>query len=244
MRDVNKLTFIEHLTELRRRLFIILVAVLLCSCICYRYIHPIVEKVIDLVEDKVQFIYISPPELFLAYIKISLVAGIVLSSPIIFYEIWVFIKPGLEKKERRYVFISLFGGAFFFVLGVVFCFKIVLPVILYFFVNLRMEEIQPMMSVGNYMSFISTTLLSFGIIFEMPMIVLILSRLGLVTSDFLKKNRKYIIFIIFVVAAIITPPDVISQLLLACPMLILYEVSILFARIIERKWKKQVVQVN
>lgn len=236
--DVNKLTLIEHLTEMRKRLFIIAVVVLISTCMCYVYIQPIIKDVIEPAGNKLNFIYVSPPELFLAYIKLSLVAGITISSPITFFQIWVFIRPGLEKKEKRCILASLFGGTFFFVLGVVFAFKIVLPIVLEFFVKLRIEQIQPMISFGNYISFISTTLLSFGIIFEMPMLVLILSRFGLITSDFLKKNKKYIIFMTFIVAALMTPPDVVSQLLLAGPMIVLFEISIFVAKITERKIKE------
>lgn len=242
MKDINNLTFIEHLSELRKRLFIIIIVVLVLAGISYVYIQPIVENIIRIAGNNIDFIYISPSELFLVYIKVSLVAGIVVSSPIIFYEIWVFLKPGLEKKERRYMLASLFGGAFFFILGVIFCYTVVLPMVLKFFLSLTMEGIQPMISIGNYISFIATTLLSFGIVFEMPILVLILSKFGLITSEFLKNNRKYIILIIFIVAAILTPPDVISQLLLAAPMLILYELSIFIAKISEKSKNKVIVE--
>lgn len=242
MKDVNSLTFIEHLSELRKRLFFIIIVVLVLAGISYVYIQPIVENIITIAGNNIDFIYISPSELFLVYIKISLVAGIVVSSPIIFYEIWRFLKPGLEKKERRYMLASLLGGTFFFILGVIFCYTVVLPMVLKFFLSLTMEGIQPMISIGNYISFIATTLLSFGIVFEMPILVLILSKFGLITSEFLKNNRKYIILIIFIVAAILTPPDVISQLLLAAPMLILYELSIFIAKISEKSKNKVIVE--
>lgn len=243
--DTNKKQpFLSHLAELRKRLFIIFFAVLTATCISYYFVQMIIEDVLGLAGGKIDFIYISPPELFLAYIKLSLVAGIAVAFPVIAYQIYGFLRPGLEKKERRYVLISIVGGTAFFIAGVVFSYLVVLPMVLSFFINMRINAVEPVMSVGSYIGFISTSLLSFGLVFEMPMLVLLLSQFGLVTSEFLQKNTKYIVFGIVVVAAIITPPDVISQILLVGPMLVLFEISVLLAKLTERGRKKRMAQVS
>lgn len=244
METNKKQPFLSHLAELRKRLFIIFFAVLTATCVSYYFVQMLIEDVLSLAGGKIDFIYISPPELFLAYIKLALVAGIAVSFPVIAYQIYGFLRPGLEKRERRYVLISIVGGTLFFVAGVVFSYIVVLPMVLSFFINMRVETVEPVMSVGNYIGFISTSLLSFGLVFEMPMLVLLLSQFGLVTSEFLQKNTKYIVFGIVVVAAIITPPDVISQILLVGPMLVLFEISVLLAKLTERGRKKRMAQVS
>jgi len=242
--DVNKLPFLDHLAELRKRLFLILAVVLVATTISYVYVQPIMENIISLAGEKVDFIYISPPELFLAYIKLSIVAGVTITFPLLAYQIYSFIRPGLEKRERRVVIISLLGGTVFFILGILFSYNVVLPIVLKFFLDLRIGTIEPVISVGNYISFVSTSLLSFGIVFEMPMLIMLLSRFGIVSSSFLQKNTKHIIFGIVVVAAFLTPPDVVSQALLAGPMIILYEISILLAKLVERNKNKDIAQVD
>ncbi|QSX09127.1 twin-arginine translocase subunit TatC [Alkalibacter rhizosphaerae] len=242
MDTTKKQPFLNHLAELRKRLFIVFLVVVTATGVGYFFVQHLIGDVIGLAGGKIDFIYISPPELFLAYVKLSLVAGITVSFPIIAYQIYAFLRPGLEKRERRYVLVSILGGSFFFAAGVVFSYIVVLPMVLSFFINMRMESIDPVMSVGSYIGFISTSLLSFGLVFEMPMLVLLLSRFGLVTSAFLQKNTKYILFGIVVVAAIITPPDVISQVLLVGPMLVLFEFSVFLAKLTERSKRKRMAQ--
>lgn len=243
--DTNKKQpFLNHLGELRQRLVIIFLVVLVTTCVSYYFVQLMIQDVIGLAGGKIEFIYISPPELFLAYIKLAVVAGITVAFPVIAYQVYGFLRPGLEKRERGVVLFSLLGGSFFFAIGVVFSYIVVLPMVLRFFINMRIEAIEPVMSVGSYIGFVSSSLLSFGLVFEMPMLVLLLSRFGLVTSAFLQKNTKYIILGIVIVAAIITPPDVISQILLAGPMLVLFEVSILLAKLTERGKKKRMASVG
>jgi sec-independent protein translocase protein TatC len=230
----KNLTLVGHLAELRKRLVIAAVAFLAASCVSYTYIQPLVKNALKPALN-LEFIYVAPPELLLAYIKLSLIAGGVVASPVILWQIWAFVKPGLKKEEKRYIICSLFGGTIFLVLGVVFAYKIILPFTMTFFAGLSTQDIKPMISFGSYVDFITTILLCFGLVFEMPIVIILLTKFGIVKVDFLTKNRKYIVLIIIVLAAIITPPDIISQILLAAPMLILFEFSVIVSKVTERK---------
>ncbi|GAA0725644.1 twin-arginine translocase subunit TatC [Clostridium malenominatum] len=230
----NKLTLIEHLSELRKRLFIIILSLIITSSGSYYYVEKLVKELVKYT-NYLDFVYLTPSELFLTYIKISLVMGIVISSPILLRQIWLFLKPGLTKRERRYITLSLLGGVLFFAAGVIFAYLLVIPVTIKFFTGFTLEGITPTISFRSYVDFICSLLLAFGLVFEMPILSVLLTKFGLINSIMLRKNRKMVILVIFVVAAIITPPDVISQLLLAMPMMILFEISIWLSKIVGRK---------
>lgn len=170
--------------------------------------------------------YITPSELFLVYVKLSITCGIIVSSPITLIQIWLFISKGLKIKEKIYIIGSLIIGIMFFVLGVVFCYVIVLPITINFFVKIAVPGINPMISVNSFVSFISTMIICFGVVFEMPVVIFLLSLIGIVKPETLIKKQPLIIIAIFVFAAFITPPDMISQLFLAIPMVLLFELSI------------------
>ena len=176
--------------------------------------------------------------MFLSYIKLSVIIGAAISAPIILLQLWVVVKPGLKKQEKKYILVSLIGGSLLFFLGVIFCYRVVIPFTLEFFSKMNIDEIKATISFDSYLSFITSMLLSFGIVFELPVIMLLLSYFGILKSAFLKKNGKYAILIIFVVAAIITPPDVVSQVLIAVPMVLLYQLGYFFTKLIERKRNK------
>nr|WP_207726866.1 twin-arginine translocase subunit TatC [Anaerosolibacter carboniphilus] len=229
---------IEHLAELRKRLFIILAVAIGTSSICFFYVDRVVQDILKPAK-QLDFVYLSPPELFLAYVKISLIAGIIISSPISFYQIWLFIKPGLEKTEKRFILASLFTGAFFFIAGTTFAYKIILPITIEFFAKLKIEDIEPMISFGSYIGFISSILLSFGLVFEMPMLIALLTRFKLISAPTLRRNRKVVILLVFIVAAILTPPDVVSQILLAGPMVLLFELSILISSFLGKENRQE-----
>lgn len=232
----KKLTLIQHLAELRKRLFVILLIAIVSSFISYFYVDRLITEVLKLAQ-RMNLVYLTPPELFIACIKISLVTGLIVSSPLIFYQIWLFIKPGLMLEEKKYILISLYAGVFFFILGITFAYKVILPVTINFFIGFEVEGIKPMISFGNYIGFISSILFSFGLVFEMPMIVVTLTKFKLISPEILKKNRKMVVLVIFVVAAILTPPDIISQVLLAMPMLLLFELSIFLSSLIKKREK-------
>ncbi len=240
MRKLEELLLspIEHLTELRKRLIIIAVVILIGASVSFAYMDIIIELLLDPVQE-LDFIYLTPPELFLSYIKIALIVGVIVTSPIIFSQIWIFVKPGLEKKEKTYLVFSLFSGFFLFLLGAYFAYRIIIPLSIRFFVKFSMPSmnIEPNFSFGSYIGFISSILLSFGIVFELPILVTLLAKLNLITADTLRKYRKVSILVIFVGSAVFTPPDIISQLLLAGPMILLFEISILLAALVNRKKK-------
>lgn len=230
----DKLTLVEHLTELRNRIVYMAVALVAAILVSYNFAEILVKDMIGIVPD-INFVFIAPAELLLSYIKIAVIIGLVVSAPFLITQIWLFISPGLEKKERRTIVFSLMFGGVFFIIGAVFAYIIVLPLMIQFFMSFQMEGIEEMISFNNYLSLVMNTVLSFGLIFEMPSIMVILTRLGVVRSKFLRSNRKYIILVIFVLAAVLTPPDVISQTLLALPIILLFELGIFLSRIVERK---------
>ena len=236
--DELKVSLVEHLDELRKRLIVIAVALVAGALLSYQFIDVIVQYIVK-PADNLEFIYLSPPELFTAYVKISLIAGGILASPIIIYHIWGFLKPGLKPRERKYLLVALFMGIIFFLMGISFSYYIIIPMTIRFFLKMSIDQIAPMFSFANYIGFVGTLLLSFGLVFEMPLLILLLTQLNLVTPKTFKQYRKIIILVIFVVAAVLTPPDVVSQMLMALPMIVLYEFSITLSTIIEKRRKKR-----
>lgn len=234
----RNLTLVEHLAELRNRIIYMAAVFVAAVLLSYNFSEILVTDMIGIVPD-ISFVFISPAELLLSYIKIAVIIGLSVSSPFLIMQIWLFVSPGLEKKERRTMLFSLLFGGVFFILGAVFAYVVVLPLILEFFMGFQVEGIEEMISFSSYLSLIVNTVLSFGLIFELPSIMVIMTRFGIVKVRFLRKNRKYIILVIFVVAAVLTPPDIISQTLLALPMILLFELGIFLSRIVERKRDKE-----
>lgn len=237
-KEEKNLTIVGHLDELRKRLIYSSIVLIISILVCYNFSEPIVKNMID-IAGNINFVFIAPAELLMSYIKISVIAGLVVAAPFIFLQIWMFVSPGLVKGERRTIAVSLFIGGMFFILGVVFAYLVVLPIMLNFFMGFQIEQIEEMISFSNYLSFVISTLLSFGIIFELPIIMVILTKFHILKVSFIKKNRKYTILIIFIIAAILTPPDVITQTLLAGPMILLFEVGVFFSSLVEKKNKKE-----
>jgi sec-independent protein translocase protein TatC len=170
-------------------------------------------------------------------IKIAFVAGFILALPVIFHQLWKFISPGLFQKEKRYVVPFIFLATGLFLAGASFCFFIVLPFAMGFLLTYKVGDfLTPMLSVGNYIDFCLKFILAFGAIFELPIAIIFLTRMGIVTPKTLAKNRKYAILLAFVAAAILTPtPDAFNQTLMAIPIIILYEMSIIISRILGRR---------
>lgn len=233
-----QLTLVEHLGELRNRLLKIVVGVIIGALFSYRYMDTIIEFMTRPARN-LEFIFLSPPELFMAYLKIALVAGLIVSSPFSLFQIWMFIKPGLKKKERSYVLLTLYMGIIFFLIGSLFAYFTIIPLTIDFFTEVSSEKISPLFSFDKYLGFVSSLLLSFGLVFELPLVVILLTQLNLVSSATFKKARKVVILAIFVIAAILTPPDVVSQVLMALPMVVLYEFSINVSAFIEKRKAKR-----
>lgn len=226
----EELTLVGHLSELRKRIIISALTLIVFSFIGYYFAESIAKNIVGRAPD-MEFVYISPSELMLSYIRIAIFCGLTIGAPIILSQIWLFVSPGLEKSQRRYVVTTLLLGGGFFIVGAVFSYIVVLPLIFKFFAGFQMSEIKATISFSNYLNFIISILLAFGVVFELPIIMYLFSRLGLLKVEFFTRNRKYMILIIFFVAAVLTPPDIVSQVLLAIPMLGLYEIGIVLSKI-------------
>lgn len=235
---MKEMTLIEHLAELRKRLIIIFAVNIAAALLCYQFMEQLIQIFLEL-NTYMELIYISPSELFMVYVKLSLICAVIFCFPVTVLEIWLFVAKGLLKKEKFYVLVSLFFGLFFFVGGAVFCYRVVLPVMLQFFSRITLDDIRPMISIQNYISFCTTMLLSFGAAFELPVVVFLLSELELLKPDIMKRGHGIFILLIFIAAAIITPPDVVSQVLLALPMTGLLEISMAVCWVVDRQKKRK-----
>ncbi len=237
----KKLPLSAHLEELRKRLIYSFLAIGVAFAIAYAFIKQIVEilmrPLLQALPPGSSLIFTSVPEAFFTYFKAAFLAGVFFSSPFILYQIWAFVSPGLYEREKKYVLPYLFVSSFFFVSGAAFCYFIVFPIIFRFFLSFSSEFIRPLPAIREYLSFTIKLLLAFGLLFQWPAMILFLARMGVISPQTLAQNRKYAILAIFVIAAILTPPDLVSQLLLAGPLLLIYEISILLAKFFGSKAK-------
>lgn len=229
---------IGHLAELRKRLIIILAVNLVAALVCYQYIGTLMQLLLNL-NPGMELIYISPSELFMVYIRLSLIGAIIFCLPVTIMEIWLFISPGLTKKERFYGVISLLAGLAFFAVGTIFCYLTALPITLQFFLRITLDSVTPMISIESYVSFVTTLLGCFGAAFELPVVIYLLSELEIVKPALLKRAHGVLILMIFVVAAIVTPPDVLTQIILALPMTLLLEFSIWICVVIDKRKQRR-----
>lgn len=233
------MTLLDHLSELRVRLVRCLIALAVGFFACYGFAEQLFNYLMIPLTRALpaggKLIYTALPEAFFVYMQVALVAGAFLASPYLFYQIWSFIAPGLYDDEKRHIIPIAGASALFFVAGAAFCYFQVFPYAFEFFVGFATDIIEPMPKLDEYLGFTLKMLLAFGLIFEMPLFAFFLARLGLVTAQWMRKTRKYAILAIFIVAAILTPPDVFSQLMMAAPMLVLYEISILVAAVFGKK---------
>ncbi len=239
MAEDEKLPFTGHLDELRKRLISCFIAVGIGFVLSYAFKEYLFEiltlPLINVMGSGEKMIFTGLPEAFFTYLKVALLSGLMLSAPIILYQFWLFVAPGLYDKERRLLMPIVILSTFFFIGGALFGYFIVFPWGFKFFLGFASETIRPLPSMKEYLSFSAKLLLAFGLVFEMPLVITFLAKLGLVSVDFLRKNRKYALLLFFVGAAILTPPDVVTQVMMAGPLMILYEISILGARIFQKK---------
>ena len=239
MTDLEKQPFTAHLEELRSRLIKSFIAVTIGFLLSYAFKEKIFEvltlPLIKVMNEGDHLIYTNLPEAFFTFLKAAFISGIMVASPYLLYQFWMFVAPGLYDKERRMVLPILFLSTIFFVGGAMFGYFVVFPLGFEFFLSFASDNIRPMPSMKEYLGFASKLLLAFGVAFELPLVLTFLAKLGIVSVDMLKRYRKYAILLFFVAAAILTPPDVVSQVLMAVPMMLLYELSIFGARIFGRK---------
>jgi sec-independent protein translocase protein TatC len=231
--DDRPMGLMDHLSELRGRLVRCTVAVMVGFIACWAVVDPIFDALVDpllkVLPEGSHAIYTTLPEGFFTRMHIAFVAGVFVSSPVIFYQIWSFIAPGLYEEEKRHILPVAFMSAVFFISGGAFCYFIVFPQAFAFFVSYATDSIVAMPKVSDYLSFVLKLILAFGLVFEMPLFAFFLARMGIITAELMRRVRRYAILGIFIVAAVLSPPDVVSQLLMAAPMLVLYEVSIYVA---------------
>lgn len=231
--DDGSMSILAHLEELRWRLIRSIIAVIVCSGICYYFIEDIMAFISQPVG---KLYYLQPSEAFFTYLKVSICCGFILALPIVFYQLWCFVLPALTIKERYIAAVIVPSSVILFLSGLAFSFFLVMPAALKFFGGFGSESLLPMFSVARYFDFLFSFILPFGFVFELPLVVVIAAKLGLLSSKFLGEKQRYVIFFSFVIGAIITPtPDIFTQTMIALPMIVLYELSYLIVRFILRR---------
>ena len=239
MDEDGKAPFTAHLEELRKRLITCFIAVGVGFVLSYGFkeklFHILVQPLLRVMETDDKLIFTGLPEAFFTYLKVAFLSGLMLAAPVIIYQFWMFVAPGLYEKEKRALLPIIFLSSVFFIGGSLFGYFIVFPWGFKFFLGFATDYIRPLPSMKEYLSFSAKLLLAFGLVFELPLVLTFLAKLGLVSVDTLKKNRKYALLLFFAGAAILTPPDVVTQIMMALPMMLLYEISILGARVFGKK---------
>lgn len=235
-KNQNTFTFTEHLEDLRRLLLRCLGILLLSSTVCFIYVKKIVHILkipsYNLIEN---FVFLKPTEIITVYVKTSIFAGLVLASPVIFFLVWKFIEPAIEQKVS--ILFWFLSGSVLFMAGTLFSYKIVVPTALSFLMKISSEIATPMINFNFYISFLLSIMLIGGIIFEMPIVSAILSKIGILSPQLMKSKRKEAIFALIVIAAVITPTtDIFNMMLFVVPMVILYEISILVSSIFAKPY--------
>ena len=245
----NKKIISSHLIELRNRLLFFFIFFIFCFSFSYFFIDKILDFIVEPFINSIEFkndkrlIYTGLTEVFLSYLKISIISAFIISAPFFIYQIWAFVAPGLLNKEKKVIFPFLFLVPIMFLIGFVFVYFLIIPLAWDFFISFDTSasnknytiELEP--KINEYISLSLKLAFVFGLAFQLPIVVLLLTILGLISPNDLKKKRRYIIVMIFLISAIITPPDIFSQIGLALPIIILYEFSLLLSKYLENKKK-------
>jgi sec-independent protein translocase protein TatC len=227
--ELQKMSFLEHLEELRKRLLVSFIAIVIGFLLCWSFAEPIFEKLQDplapyLGGDKLAYTRLTAP--FFLYMKVAFFAGLFLAAPVLLLQVWLFISPGLYKRERRYAAPFIIFASLFFIAGGYFGYRYLLPATCSFFIETG-KEFKQVITIDDYFSFASLIILAAGLVFETPILIFFLARLGIVTPAFLIQKFKYAVVISFIVAAVVTPtPDMVTQSALAIPMILLYLIGV------------------
>ena len=243
--DATRAPLIEHLVELRTRLIRALLAFIVMFVICFFFAKNIYNLLVlpyqHAAGPEAKLIYTAPQEFFFTQIKVAMFAAAFLSTPVIFSQIYAFVAPGLYKNERDAFRPYLWATPIFFAAGALLVFFVVMPNLLHFFIGMQQAnepgraQIELLPRVSEYLSLVMTLIFAFGVVFQLPVVLTLLGRVGIIDSQFLRNNRRYAIVIVFVVAAVLTPPDIFSQLALSIPGVLLYEASIISVGMIEKR---------
>ncbi|MCX5850444.1 MAG: twin-arginine translocase subunit TatC [Deltaproteobacteria bacterium] len=236
----EKMPLVSHLEELRARLMRIAIVLIVGFVLCYQWSEKLFETMarplIEALPGGSTMIFTSPTEAFFIYMKVAFFAAIFITSPYWLFQIWRFTSPGLYKSEKKHVLPFIVVSSMLFITGVLFAYFVVFPMAFRFLLSYASDLIRPMISIREYLSLVLRFMLAFGVIFELPVFMYFLAKIGVVNAAFLVSKRRYAILIIFIVAAVLTPgPDVVSQILMAIPLLILYEISIVVVRFTAKK---------
>jgi sec-independent protein translocase protein TatC len=234
----KEMSFLEHLDELRSKIIKALIGILVGTILCVFFADFIVQNVLlhPLRSVGLKTQVLSPYGIVMLYMEAVLICGIILSMPYTIYCLWTFVAPGLLPKERRYISRIVFFTSFCFFAGVAFGYYVLLPTALTFFSTFGTQNIELHIALDQYVSFMLTLLLGAGLVFELPMISYFLSKMGILTPGFMRKFRRHAIVVIFIISAVVTPtPDMVTQTLLALPMILLYEVSIFISKYSQKK---------
>lgn len=239
--EEDRMSFISHLSELRRRLMYVVAVLLAAALGCFSFspeLFDILRQPLENIADA-SMIVLTPLEMFVVYLKLAVVAGIFVSTPWILIQFWLFIAPGLYKSERRWLAPFVILGTGFFCLGAAFAFYVVLPMGFEYLVKMVPDTVEANYSVGAYFSLVIRLLLAFGVVFELPLVMWILAAAGIVAPTAFASVRKYWVVVAVVLAAFFTPPDPFTQMLMAVPLVLFFELGILGARVLYRKREEQ-----
>lgn len=225
--------FLEHLEELRKRLLRSALAVLITTSVAFYFSDELVKWLqYPLGGEKLYNMEIAGT--FYAYLKISILTGVFAALPVVFYQMWMFISPGLYRKEKAAVLPLVASSTVLFLIGAGFCYLLVLPVATNYLLGFADEQVTNLISIGSYISYVGLMMLAFGLTFQLPILAYFLAKVGVVRAGRMSRVRRYAVVVISIVAAIFSPPDVISQLLLGIPMYLLYELSIIVVYFVQR----------
>ena len=250
--EERKMPLIDHLIELRRRLFHSLIIIMITFVVCFYFANPIFDFLVEPLatlwegEDERRLIYTALHEKFFTNIKVAFFASLFFSFPMVATQVWMFVAPGLYKNEKGAFLPFLVATPILFLLGASMVYYVIMPVAWQFFASFQQFgaegslPIELLPKVGEYLSLVMRLIFAFGLSFELPVLITLLARVGLATSEGLKTKRRYAIVLAFVAAAILTPPDPLSQIGLAVPIILLYEISIISARMVEKKREEKV----
>ncbi|MGQ9643039.1 MAG: twin-arginine translocase subunit TatC [Ignavibacterium sp.] len=236
--EEKEMTFIEHLEELRWRIIYSLIGIVIGTIVAWIFIDVLVEEILlrPAKESGVSLQNLKPFGQIFLYFQIALIAGLILSIPNVFYQLWKFISPALRKHERKYILAIVIFSTICFLAGIVFAYFVMLPLALSFAVQFGTQTIKNEFAIDEYMSIILSVMLAAGLVFELPMLSFFLSKLGILKPSFMRKYRKHSIVIIMIAAAVLTPgTDPVSQVVLAVPLVLLYEISILVSKFSQKK---------